>query len=64
MTDKNETLAAITAIRIALDAEVERHEAAMHEIAVALVTLENGLLPAYTPEEEALILEDHIMKMS
>lgn len=64
MTDKEQTLAAITEIRLKLDAEVERHEAAMHEIAVALVTLESGLLPAYSPAEEEVILEDHIMKMS
>lgn len=63
MTDKDETLAAITAIRIKLDAEIERHEAAMHEIAVALVAMESGLLPTYSPAEEARILEDHIRQM-
>lgn len=63
MTDKEETLAAITEIRLKFDAEVERHEAAMHEIAVALVTLESGLLPAYSQAEEADILEDHIRQM-
>lgn len=61
--DKETTLAEVTAIRLLLDAEYQRHEAAMHEIERRLSTLEVELMPAYSPAKEAEILEDHIEKM-
>lgn len=59
-----DALAQIDEIRRELRVERERHDTAMHELMVRLVTIEKRLLPMRTPEEEAVILEDHIMKMS
>lgn len=64
MEDKDKTLAEVTAIRLLVDAEYQRHEAAMHEIERRLSTLEMELIPPYSAEEEAEILEEHIQKMT
>lgn len=58
-----EALEQITELRREIEEERERHETAMHDLMVRVVTVEKSLLPKYSPAEEAAILEDHIRQM-
>ena len=58
-----DALAQIDEIRRELRDERERHDTAIHDLMVRLVTLEKRLLPMRTPAEEASILEDQINQM-